>query len=61
MLNVGLSHCGSRPEYRITNLMGQTLMTGNITSDSQQIDVSNLPQGMYFITIGDTMQKFVVR
>ncbi len=48
-------------EYRITNLMGQTLMTGNINEETQQIDVTNLPQGMYFITIGDMTQKFVVR
>ena len=61
ILYVGLSHCGSRPEYRITNVMGQTLMTGSITSDSQQIDVSKLPEGMYFITIGDATKKFVIR
>ena len=51
----------SRPnEYRITNIMGQTLISGTITAETQQIDVSNLPQGMYFITIGDTTRKFVV-
>ncbi len=47
--------------YRITNLMGQTLMTGTITNDVQWIDVSNLPEGMYFITVGDATRKFVVR
>ena len=47
--------------YHITDLMGQTLMSGTIAAENQQIDVSNLPEGMYFITIGDTMQKFVVR
>ncbi len=47
--------------YRITNLMGQTLMTGQITAENQQIDVSNLPEGMYFITIGEGTRKFVVR
>ena len=61
ILYVGLSHCGSRPEYRITNVMGQTLMTGSIASDTQQIDVSKLPEGMYFITIGNATCKFVVR
>ena len=49
------------PTYRITNLMGQILMSGTITAENQQIDVSNLPQGMYFITIGDATRKFVVR
>ena len=48
-------------EYRITNLMGQTLMTGQITADNQQINVSSLPQGMYFITFAGETRKFVVR
>ena len=48
-------------EYRIANLMGQTVLTGNITAETQQIDVSDLPQGMYFISVGDGTQKFVVR
>ena len=47
--------------YRITNLMGQTLLQGNISADRQQINVESLPTGMYFITIGDATQKFVVR
>ena len=48
-------------EYRITNVMGQTLMSGIITAEIQQIDVTNLPDGMYFITVGDATRKFVVR
>ena len=47
-------------EYRITNLMGQTLQSGNITAETQQIDVTNLPQGMYFISVGDATRKFIV-
>ena len=47
--------------YRITNMMGQTLMTGQIIAETQQIDVSGLPQGMYFITMGEVTRKFVVR
>ncbi len=47
--------------YHITNLMGHTLMTGIITAETQQIDVSDLPQGMYFVTVGDMTRKFVVR
>ena len=46
--------------YRITNLMGQILMTGSISAETQQIDVSSLPQGMYFITVGEGTRKFVV-
>ena len=47
--------------YRITNMMGQTLMIGQIIAENQQINVSNLPQGMYFITVGGATQKFVVK
>ncbi len=47
--------------YRITNTMGQTLMIGQITGETQQIDVSTLPQGMYFIAIDGVTQKFVVK
>jgi hypothetical protein len=46
--------------FRITNLMGQILMSGTITAETQQIDVTNLPVGMYFITVGDATRKFVV-
>ncbi len=48
-------------EYRITNLMGQTVLTGSLTAEIQQIDVSNLPKGMYFITISGTTRKFMAR
>ncbi len=47
--------------YRITNLMGQTVLSGNINAENQQIDVSSLPQGMYFITFAGETRKFVVR
>ena len=47
--------------YRITNLMGQTVLTGCLNAETQQIDVSALPQGMYFISVGDMTQKFVVK
>ena len=48
-------------EFRITNLMGQILMSGQITAETQQIDVSNLQKGMYFITFAGETRKFVVR
>ena len=51
----------SNQTYRITNLMGQTVLLGNITAETQQIDVSGLPKGMYFISIGSETRKFVVR
>jgi hypothetical protein len=63
VLFVETRHGTSLPDqtYCITNLMGQTLLTGQITDETQQIDVSNLPEGMYFITVGSSTRKFVVR
>ena len=55
------SFCIQHSEFIITNLMGQTVLSGNINADNQQIDVSSLPQGMYFITFVGETQKFVVR
>ena len=46
-------------EYRITNLMGQTLLQGSIGSENQQIDINTLPAGMYFLTVEDETLKFV--
>ena len=48
-------------EFQIANLMGQTVLSGNITAETMQIDVSNLPEGMYFISIGGETRKFVVK
>ena len=47
--------------YRITNLMRQTLMTGNISAEIQQINISTLPAGMYFISVDGQTVKFVVK
>ena len=47
--------------YRISNLMGQVLLQGQITGERQRIDVSGLAEGVYFITVGETTRKFVVR
>ena len=55
------SFCIQHSEFIITNLMGQTVLSGNINADNQQINVSSLPQGMYFITFAGATQKFVVR
>ena len=52
----------SLPEetYSIVNPIGQTVMEGQITMEKQQIDVRNLPNGLYFITVGGATRKFVV-
>lgn len=48
-------------EYRITNIMGQTLMIGKITSENQMIAVSSLPKGIYFITVNNASKIFVIK
>ena len=36
-------------------------MSGIITEETQQIDVSNLPDGVFFVIIGDMVQKLIVQ
>ena len=48
-------------KYRIINLTGQTVLSGNIIAENQQIDIEHLPAGMYFITVGGQTVKFVVK
>ena len=64
----GRASLPTQTEYRITNVMGQTLMMGTIppvetvcTPSLQRIDISGLPAGMYFITAGGQTVKFVKR
>ena len=49
----------SSNEYRITNLLGQTVQSGRFNGECQQVDVSGLSSGLYFITIGDATMKFM--
>ena len=66
VLFVETVHAPSLPTqtYHITNLTGQTLMTGSVETchgaSLQRINIENLPQGMYFITIGGMTRKIVV-
>ena len=47
-------------KYFITNVTGQTLLSGHITDETQQIDVSELADGMYFVRIqGD--EEFIIK
>ena len=51
-------------KYIITNVTGQTLLSGRITDATQQIDVSDLAEGMYFVRIqgdrGCIVKKFCI-
>ncbi len=61
VLFVETVHAPSLPDqtYRITNLMGQTLIQSTINAENQQIDIAGLPAGMYFINMGEQTVKFV--
>ncbi|MBR3710025.1 MAG: CotH kinase family protein [Bacteroidales bacterium] len=47
--------------YRISNMLGQILMTGTIHGEMQQVNVSRLPSGMYSLTIGNKTKKLMVK
>ena len=61
VLFVETVHAPSLPDqtYRITNLVGQTLLQGSINAETQQIDIANLTAGMYFFNVGEQTVKFV--
>ena len=46
-------------EYCITNLTGQMLLSGHITDETHQIDVSSLAEGMYFVRIQNEESCFI--
>ena len=58
VINVKQSGNETSCEYRIANLMGQTVKTGLLDSP---IDISSLSTGIYFITIGNHTRKILVR
>lgn len=45
-------------DYRITNVFGQTVMTGH---ESQNIDVSCLASGVYFLNVDGIIRKIIKR
>lgn len=48
-------------EYLIINVIGQTVHSGMIADEHQQIEISHLPNGIYFLKIGDYSQKLIIR
>ena len=47
-------------EYRIVNIFGETISSEKIISENQEVDVSNLPNGIYLLKIHDKFLKFVI-
>ena len=46
-------------KYIITNVTGQTLLSGHITNETQQIDVTGLAEGMYFVRIQNNSKTII--
>ena len=57
LITVETSRQGSQQEYRITNVLGQTLMSGIV--NDQTLDVSSLPCGIYFLSINGHTVKLM--
>lgn len=47
--------------FELESTRVQTLKSGTIAVETQQIDVSNLTQDMYFISVGDTTRKLIMQ
>ena len=47
-------------DYQIVNILGETVISGEITSEIQQIDISNLSDGIYLIRIHNKTMKIII-
>lgn len=47
-------------DYCIIDILGETVMSGRITSEIQEINISNLPNGMYLVKISDITVKIII-
>jgi polyhydroxybutyrate depolymerase len=45
--------------YRVTSVMGKTIMSGLVGPDNRHIDISQLPPDVYFLRIGDHTFKVI--
>lgn len=45
--------------YTISDIFGKTILKGIISSDNQQINIENLPDGMYFVNINNQIVKII--
>lgn len=56
-LTIQLSEFNSNKKFTIFNTMGQSVLVGNLSNKTSNINVSNLAEGMYFIEIIDKTSK----
>ena len=48
-----------KTQYNIASITGQVIITGELTTAIQQIDISNLNASLYFLKIGDSTFKII--
>ena len=58
--NVNNAHHES-PSFLLTTPLGQPVLSGTISSDPFQLNLSSLPAGLYFITIDHSTQKLIIQ
>ena len=49
------------PSFLLTTPLGQPVLSGTISSDPFQLNLSSLPAGLYFITINNHTQKLLIQ
>jgi hypothetical protein len=46
-------------DYTVINTLGTNVMQGNVSGYKQSINVSELPQGLYYITVSGNTSNFI--
>ena len=58
VVNIELNHPGLL-EFRLTSLLGAPLLQGNLAADRTLLNLADLPHGVYFLHIGNTVRKIL--
>jgi poly(3-hydroxybutyrate) depolymerase len=59
VITVNTSNFETNTKYIIATVTGQVIMSGELTSSSQQIDIASLSTSLYFLNIGDSTFKIM--
>lgn len=52
---------GKQHNYRVINMHGELVLNGNITDVFQEIDFTNLPQGIYLLSVDQKQSHKVIK
>jgi len=50
---------GVTGNYRIIEIQGRIVQTGQLSGESTQISIADIPKGLYFFKTGNTIKKFM--